>query len=618
MTSQFQTVSGMPSDGASRRRTKSCFVPGTGRTTHPWHVAVLLGLAWLAAMAQPDAASRGGPASDVVPDAAPAVEPKIDGWVRDLADKQYAVRQRAADELRKIGCPAVPALERAAQSDDPEVADVARAILKDARLGVSAAWPKALAQDLRQYETMTAVARDAFIRQVISEMRAEAVPFLLVRLAFGDAQEAQSVLNALSQSKDDRMAERLVATLKTPGNEWQARALAWAHLTRKEPQAALRVLAAGKVKDDALRSVIQQIITDLLRQFAKEEYKIVAMTAGEAAAIAPDEPRLLYLQALALRLLGKEKEPAELEKKALELNPREEGPHYSAGDMLMDLGANELSQREWETILKIPPADDVYDINAHMRLGQLAAHDKRNGEAAEHYEAGLKLYRQNKAAGHGGYGMVGTSEMELEATIRHLRQGKGPGKAMIAGDKGKQITLHITPVVKDRRQKALQAALKACRLTLTANVEPLGVRLLDLKDCRLAYDRDTEKISILLHETAACDAQRCRLGGKKANIAVCSLDCVYIYELDPAAGNVTRLDRFEKDYEVKVVPDESLRAFKGDDLKIGDTMYPWKDLLEGTTLDYLPPILEFKLVAPAADGEPETLKFAIPINEAGL
>lgn len=475
MTSLFQTVSGRPSDGARRRRPKSCFVPGTGRTTHPWHVAVLLGLAWLAAMAQPDAASRGGPASDVVPDAAPAVDPKIDVWVRDLADKQYAVRQRAADELRKIGCPAVPALERAAQSDDPEVADVARAILKDARLGVSAAWPKALAQDLRQYETMTAVARDAFIRQVISEMRAEAVPFLLVRLAFGDAQEAQRVLNALSQSKDDRMAERLVATLKTPGNEWQARALAWAHLTRKEPQAALRVLAAGKVKDDALRSVIQQIITDLLRQFAKEEYKIVAMTAGEAAAIAPDEPRLLYLQALAWRQLGKEKEPAELEKQALELNPREEGPHYSAGDMLMDLGANELSQREWEAILKIPPADDVYDINAHMRLG-----------------------------------------------------------------------------------------------------------------------------------------------GKKANIAVCSLDCVYIYELDPAAGNVTRLDRFEKDYEVKVVPDESLRAFKGDDLKIGDTTYPWKDLLEGTTLDYLPPILEFKLVAPAADGEPETLKFSIPINEAGL
>jgi hypothetical protein len=135
----------------------------------------------------------------------------------------------------------------------------------------------------------------------------------------------------------------------------------------------------------------------------------------------------------------------------------------------------------------------------------------------------------------------------------------------------------------------------------------------------IAYDRDAETISILLNETATCDAQRCRLGGKKAIFSVISLDCVYIFELDPASGNVTRLDRFEKDYEVKVVPDEGLRAFKGDDLKIGDTTYPWKDLLEGTTMDYLPPILEFKLEAPAAGAdEPETLKYTIPVNESAL
>ena len=49
----------------------------------------------------------------------------------------------------------------------------------------------------------------------------------------------------------------------------------------------------------------------------------MARTAGEVAMLAPDEPRLLYLQALAGRRLGNDKEAASLERKALKLNPND-------------------------------------------------------------------------------------------------------------------------------------------------------------------------------------------------------------------------------------------------------------------------------------------------------
>jgi len=543
-----------------------------------------------------------------------SLDQQIEKLIRELGDKRYAVRKNAADELRKIGFPAVSALEKASQSDDPEVADTAISILKDARLGVSPAWPKKLADDVRRYNVLSAAERNTLIDQVISEMKGDSVPFLLSRLDAGNSAEGQSIYDALKKADNGRIADRLVEALKNPKNEPEGRAAAWAYLYQKKPQEALRVLVACNISGDIRHSVIEKAVETIRDLIKDNELDKAAKTGGEFALVAPSEARFLYLQAAALRKLDKEKDAVELEDKALKLNPNEESPHFSAGEMLMGLGLDTVSIREWEAILKIPPVDDVYDINAYLRLAQIAVRSHHNEEAAKHYEEALRLYRKNKAGGHGGYGMVGMTEDQLEALINRLRQAGNQDGPMTTGEKGKQISIELTSIVKDGKEKELNENLKSCKTFLSANVQPFGFRLLDLKECTLKYDRKKEEISILLNNSDACKPQHHPAGDKKAKIAVTSLDCTYIYEVDPESTEVKLLERFEENYKFKIIPDESLKDFKGSDIKIGEKTYPWTDFLKGTDIDYLPPELEISMEGPGTDNKPEILKFKIKIN----
>ncbi len=56
---------------------------------------------------------------------------KIDALIQQLGSEDYAAREKATDELRKIGKPAEEALRKAAESTDPEVQSRAKALLKD-------------------------------------------------------------------------------------------------------------------------------------------------------------------------------------------------------------------------------------------------------------------------------------------------------------------------------------------------------------------------------------------------------------------------------------------------------------------------------------------------------
>lgn len=567
------------------------------------------------------AGDREKAASDSVAPGAPdrALGQTIETLVRDLGDRRYAVRQKAADGLRRIGYPAVAALEKAAQSDDPEVADTALAILKDARLGITPAWPRTLADDARRYRLLGAAERSALVHQVIAGVKEEAMPFLLFLLDSGTSADGKSVNDALAKADNARIAERLAAALKEPRNEWQARAAAWAFLKLDQPKEALRVLAACRLDGGPEASrVIEKAIETLRRLIRDHEPEKAATMAREFAASAPTEARFLYLQGAALRRQGKDPEARELEDKAVQLHPAEEGPHYTAGDLLVDLGLDEVSAREWNAILKIPPAGDVYDINAYLRLGQIAQRGGRPGDAAGHFESALKLYRQRKAGGHGGYGIAGLTEDQLEALIGRLRQDGGGGAGegpIVAGERGKQISVKISPVVKNDRGKDLDAATKACAAFLSVNVEPAGFRLLDLKECRLSYDREKEEIAVLLNNAPAGKPLRHPAGTRKTRVAVTSLDCTYIYEVDPGSGEVKAVDRFEKDYRIRIVPDDGLKAFKGSDLKIGESTVSWEELLKGTTIDYLPPVLEIRMEGPGTNAAPEILTFTIELKE---
>lgn len=56
---------------------------------------------------------------------------KIDALIQQLGSDDYAAREKATEELRKIGPPAREALRKAAENPDPEIQSRARALLKE-------------------------------------------------------------------------------------------------------------------------------------------------------------------------------------------------------------------------------------------------------------------------------------------------------------------------------------------------------------------------------------------------------------------------------------------------------------------------------------------------------
>src|SRR5690242_16674747 len=63
--------------------------------------------------------------------------PSLDAAVRALGDDEFSIRQRASAFLWKAGNPALPHLEQAAKSTDPEVRLRSNLILRNLRLGIT-------------------------------------------------------------------------------------------------------------------------------------------------------------------------------------------------------------------------------------------------------------------------------------------------------------------------------------------------------------------------------------------------------------------------------------------------------------------------------------------------
>lgn len=116
---------------------------------------------------------------------------------------------------------------------------------------------------------------------------------------------------------------------------------------------------------------------------------------------------------LALAEQGKEDEAGATVKRALSLNPDKEDAHYTAAEMLLDMGELRLSEKEWKKILEISPADDVYDLNAYMRLGSIYARRQMYAEAVEMLETGKKKYKKAKEKHGRSMGMIGADQLDV-------------------------------------------------------------------------------------------------------------------------------------------------------------------------------------------------------------
>jgi len=431
-------------------------------------------------------------AADRLPDAA-----AIEEMICELGASQSAVRQAAAQKLRQAGIAAVPALEAAARSDDPEVAVAARELLPaPAELG--------------------------------------------------------------------RMRVQAIATgLESLQAHWKGR--------RYE--------------------------------------KLLAEAAG-LSAVVEDDAQLLYLQAMALAALDRQAEVEPLVKKALALNPADEAVHFTAGDMLMDLGQDKLAEGEWQRILEIPPEGKVYDLNAHLRLGQIMERRKDCAGAAKHYGTVLQQYRDGTADGC----LVGIKLEEFEKKVRDLEARAAAQVADGVKKSGRELDAEITASLKEGNTGELRQALGAAVTQMQMNIQPAGVKISDMKKIFvLQYDPEKKEAGFFLNGSSCSKPVRLAFEEETVSVAVTQLDGIYIYNVSRDGGQAELAAVFEFDYDLIVIADEALRDYTSNGLKVGDKTFTWKALQEGIRLDWLPEQLVIELEGVSPQGEKEQLRYTLPV-----
>lgn len=538
----------------------------------------------------------------------------IEALIRDLGAERHDARERATELLRRVGQPALDALEKAAESDDPEVRLRARDLLADVRLGIGPDWPADIVLLIRHYDNLQEHERSSAIYRIAS-MGPRAVPFLVKRIEAGSRNEASWALNALQRQSSDEACQEIIRLIPEPKTDQLARALAWARSQRGQALEGIEALAAKQAvelaRDKAAEEAIEKILAGLEAGKPKD-----ALAAAEAlAAKHPDEPRALYLQAEALIPLNRDKEAIALRDKALGLNPDKEPPHYLAAELLARLGRYRLAAREWLKVTEIEPSGGPADANAWLNLAALHTANGLFEPAAQFLEKAiqiiLKAQDQEKAR------PVATA---LQSEVNRLRQRAAsfPVSAEAALEDPippSELQVKLQAVPAEGKPEDLEQALAATAAQFQLAAELPAVPVLDLPSAGVKFDKAAKAILVTLHGEPACDPLPFVPQGNEPRIAIHVPGSTHIYKLDPATGTAERLARFDKSYVLTLVPGLRVSALANPSLRINGRPVEWGKALGGIPLPHLPESFDIIVEGSAPLGKRMTVRASIPARE---
>jgi len=539
---------------------------------------------------------------------------RISELIPKLGANTFQERKDAMNALWETGQPAQQALEQAAASNDPEISMNARSVLSDIRHGIRPSWPAALRQQVRDYDNASAQNKQGVIDRLVQTLGSGAIPFLLMCVEKGSPDDAGIAIERLKQMEAGKTLWRdIIEKVKQPANIYQARLLGLACQEAGSTADRARVLESPLLEADMKSQLVSDSLKQLQDLLKKNEYEQTAKDAALLAKAMSTEARFVYLQAMATRQLEQPEKARELEDAALALNPDSESPHYQAGEMLGKTDRPDLAEREWLRILEIPPCDDVYDINAHLRLAKIRSADHRHAQSAKSFEAALALYQAAHAKGGSGYGIVGTDAEGLAkmAEQQRIKAAGGCSKAKGAVDDGpKEIRLQIRleVSVKNGKLADMQQALQTAAMTMAVSVQPLGLRIFkDAKAC-LAYDTVEQKFNIMLNNIPCTKPYPYRLTEKKVRVAIQALDMCYIHEVLRETGATTQIAAFEKDFVLRIEPSPALQRWDQPTITMNGKTHTWKTLKQGIPFDYLPKNFKLRVEGLDATGERQILQ----------
>ena len=551
------------------------------------------------------------------------VDRLIERLVADLAAERYDIRERATESLRRIGRPALAALERAAESDDPEARTRAREVLEDVRLGISPDWPSEMILLARHYDQLPDQERQQALYRMGQMLGVRAVPFLVQRLASESSNEARAAIAGLQNIRDDEAAREVIALIPEPKTVFQTQALAWARARTGAPAEALRLLVAGAPDDSLRNQAIEAGVKSTLAMLRDHKYEEAAKSAGEMAKAADDEPRLAYLEAEANMALDKPDAAKALREKALAMNPNDEARHAAPARLLEELGRRRLAAMEWETVLRIPPTGSVYDINANLSLASIYEASGMFDQAAKAMQTALDQYVKAREAGQ-GMAIVGGTEDSLKMQILRLTRKAaqfpaGPDAAVEDDIEENELCVNIEVriKVKDGQADDLRRQLAAATASVKMDLQPEGLRLFEDVPITLRYDPAKKELVALLSGSPCGKPMTLDLAaaGKEARLAISSLDRGYLFHVNTSTGEMKEIARYEKDYVISFKPGVRLLALTNAVVKINGKRYGWDEMQNGITFDYLPRELDVTVEGTTPAGRQITSHAKLTVRE---
>ncbi|MBI3838975.1 MAG: hypothetical protein HY288_13720 [Planctomycetia bacterium] len=366
---------------------------------------------------------------------AEALDRRIAKLIERLGDTQYAVRQRAQEELISLGFEAFDALSDAENNEDPEIAMQASYLVRLIRVDWTREGdPRQIQQILREYEVQTDERRLIRIKQ-LGELPGDLGLDWLCRLVRFEKspvlskQAALAIMNqdaALDETAWARRA-KIVAKLldrgRRPAVKWiltdvqahsdPAGALeAWTAIAEEERQTLeqhpqethnqiVMELLRRRIdlldrlhRGDEVAGVMHQIVlcergdsaslVELVDWLVKRKaWNIVDEVATRFAASFDIDALLMYTLCEARLAQGNRELAEQTAERALKLNSDKSMDHLSVARRLVDRGLTEWSDREFRYVISLGPVASLTAITARLDLSD-SLHDRLlDLEAAE-------------------------------------------------------------------------------------------------------------------------------------------------------------------------------------------------------------------------------------------
>lgn len=369
-----------------------------------------------------------------------AQDQKISQLIAQLGDPEYAVRERAQQDLGKLGFAAFDALTEAENSDDIEIAAQARYLVKLIRVD----WtqendPAQVRQILKDYELQSEVARLQRIK-MLADLPGDIGMEFLCRLARFEQSHllakhaALAVINEPLPPGDEAWNKRskLITRTLDRSNRTAARWLKTYVQARQAPDAALAEWKKlAELEEQTLEQFPQQsqnqFVMQLLRQqidtldrlgrtddATKTMQKMVAIERGDSQSLTElvdwlaerkawpiiDEVAakfsgnfdadalLLYTLAQARLAQGSDALAEEAAAKALKINSDKAAEHLLVAFRLSERGLMKWSDREYRFVIDIGPPHADAVIKARSLLAE-NLHDRQEDLAAAEVLKGL-------------------------------------------------------------------------------------------------------------------------------------------------------------------------------------------------------------------------------------